>query len=97
MTEKESGANSPDTAAALNDLAIVVRELHEDQEALQLHARAVRIRQKTLGVRTSWLLGASSLCERGSRYGRLSLRWVGVELHSGGGAVQRVAHLQGPR
>ena len=50
VTEKEAGANSPDTAAALNDLAIVVRELHEDQEALQLHARAIRIRQKTLGV-----------------------------------------------
>jgi len=49
-TEQESGANSPDTAAALNDLAIVVRELHEDQEALQLHARAARIRQKTIGV-----------------------------------------------
>jgi len=27
-----------------------VRELHEDQEALQLHSRAIRIRQKTLGV-----------------------------------------------
>jgi len=50
VTEKEMGSNSPDTAAALNDLAIVVREVHEDQEALQLHARAIRIRQKNMGV-----------------------------------------------
>jgi hypothetical protein len=31
-------------------MGLQVRELHEDQEALQLHARAVRIRQKILGV-----------------------------------------------
>ena len=50
MTEKEVGPTSPDTAAALNDLAIVVREMEENQEALQLHARAIRIRHKTMGV-----------------------------------------------
>ena len=42
VTEKEVGPNSPDTAAALNDLAIVVRELDQNDEALQLHARAIR-------------------------------------------------------
>jgi tetratricopeptide (TPR) repeat protein len=50
IREQQLGANHPDTATSLNNLALLYESIDRSEEALPLYARAVEICEHALGL-----------------------------------------------
>ena len=54
ISEKALGPEDPQTAAALNNLAVLYSQMGSYDQALPLARRAAEIREKTLGLENFW-------------------------------------------